>query len=438
MDSEKGLAVKDTENKLLNDVKKWSDWVLEESRKEIGKFYSEADDTTIVGYITARTIPCPNNACGVEIPLMNYYWLSRRKGRMIAVYPSVNNKKISFEIVGDGYAKMPKGFDPNRGTISQARVVCIACGTVVDPSSLKRIFWEKKSWDKQIAVILSKKGMVGKTYRVANESDQAIFVKAKNNLKAKRKKMLKESVLDPVPDEMISTPDNREYQPDGLYYVYTHGAVLYKITKWRDLFNARQMLSLVVFTEKIKMAHMKMIGEGHDLEYSKAIVTYLAIMLDKLADKNSNFVRYNVAGEKIEQTFGRPGLTMVWYYAELNPFAANGWNNIQNWVLRVIKHCSDIKQPSATVLQESAMHLVSYPNEYFDAIFTDPPYYDNILYSIISDFFYVWLKRSIGHFYPELFSTPLTPKSNEAVSTASLVRGTDKKKHQAEGRIGQD
>ena len=413
-------------NKLLADIKKWSDWVLAEAHKEIGKFYEEDNGLTAAGYITARTIQCQNPRCGVEIPLLASYRFVNKPDKKICLYPYVDRKQILFRIVGDGYDKIPDGFDPLKGTISQGRAVCIACRTVVDPTTLKSLFWKNKSWDRQIVVVTGRKGAVGKTYRLANESiDRQAFKAASKYLDKKRKKLSKNFMIDPVPDEIIPTPENKEHVQGGSSWVYTP-VMLYNMTKWSDLFNSRQILAIIVFLEKIRLAHQQMLDDKYHEEYAKVVTTYLAFMLDKLADKMSNLIVYNVVGEKIDSVFKRQALQMNWDYVELNPFYNNGWPNIQDWVMRAVQHCSNLQQPATKILQESATTL-SYDDEYFDAVFTDPPYYDNVPYSTISDFFYVWLKRSIGHLYPELFATPLTPKSDEAMATLSLIRNMDKK-----------
>lgn len=423
------LATKDRQNSLLADIKRWSDWVYDEAFKEIGKFYFEANNSISVGYITARTVTCHNPKCGVEIPLMHNYWLSKKrnndpnKTRKIAVYPYVDGKKIRFKIIGTGYERIPNGFNPQNGNIAKATAVCIACGTVMNPKTLKDVFWRKESWDKQVAVIVSTKGRSGKTYRPVDDSDMELFRSAAAYLNAKKETMSKKFKYDPVPDEIIPTPENEEHTQGNSTWVNTN-VHLYKMTKWRDLFNSRQTLAMIVFLEKIRLAHQLMLDE-YDAEYAKIVTTYLGIMLDRLADKSSNLARYNNTRENIEGVFNRQGLSITWYYAELNPFANNGWKNMQDWVVQTVDHCSQVPE-SAKIIQESSMSL-SYQDNYFDAVFTDPPYYDNIHYSSISDFFYVWLKRSVGHLYPELFSTPLTPKSDEAVETLTLVRGLDKK-----------
>jgi adenine-specific DNA methylase len=126
-----------------------------------------------------------------------------------------------------------------------------------------------------------------------------------------------------------------------------------------------------------------------------------------------------VAGEFIAHTFGRQALPMIWDYFESSPWseATGDWNSALDWILRVIEHLSYALGSSAFVIQSSATSLpYQYQDNYFDAVFTDPPYYDNVPYSYLSDFFYVWLKRTVGDLYPDLFSTPLTPKSKEIVA----------------------
>ncbi len=187
-----------------------------------------------------------------------------------------------------------------------------------------------------------------------------------------------------------------------------------------------------------------MLEEGYDEEYAKAVVSYLAFGLSRQADYNSTLCVWAVAGEFIAHTFGRQALPMIWDYFELNPWseATGDWNSAMDWILRVIEHCSTFNSPPATlpqssvpskerggltipqVTQASATSL-PYPDNYFDAVLTDPPYYDNVPYSYLSDFFYVWLKRTVGHLYPDLFSTPLTPKKNEIVAYSHKEGGLE-------------
>jgi len=392
-------------NRLLYDVEKWSNWVLKEVKKEIGRFYPLDPDGSIpVGYIWARTIPCQNPSCGAEIPLIRQFWLAKKKDKKIALFPYIEGKQIYFKIVGDSYEKMPLGFNPFQGTIAKAVAICPVCGAVIDAKTTRRLFQEGKTGQRMVVVVLHNLKKQGKTYRIAKEEDLEVFRETEKCLKEKRTKLMGEWGFDPVPDEKIPLMS-------GVFNVPIYG-----MHKWSDLFNSRQKLALITFIEKVRFACEKMLEEGYDKEYAKALETYLSFVIDRQADYNSKLCIWAVAGEFIAHTFGRQALPMVWDYFELCPWseATGDWNSATNWILRVIEHLSCTSQLFATVSQSSAISL-PYPDNYFDAVFTDPPYYFNVPYADLSDFFYVWLKRSVGDLFPELFSTPLTPKNNEIV-----------------------
>src|SRR2546428_11451006 len=164
---------------------------------------------------------------------------------------------------------------------------------------------------------------------------------------------------------------------------------------WGDLFNSRQKLALLTFSERIRLAYDSMREEGCEEEYAKAVTTYLALGLDRLADFGSSLCVLNPTGGRgVGHTFGRQTLQMVWDYAEsnpLNPFGT-GWPTACEKNEKLISHAYESSSVQATVFQGSATSL-AYEDDFFDAVFTDPPYYDNVPYSYLSDFFYVWLKR---------------------------------------------
>ncbi len=418
------LKEKTLKNPLLEDVKKWGNYVLEEAKKEIGKFYPEEEDGFIpVGYIWARTIPCQNPSCGAEIPLMRQFWLAKKKKKKVALYPYIENNEVKFKIVGDEYEKMPDGFNPSKGTISRAVATCPVCGSVVDANTTKKLFREGKAGQRMVAVVLHKPGTNGKRYRVATEKDMDVFKEAEKCLNEKRQRLMDIWGIDPVPDE--PTPEGKGRGAERAFSVRNYG-----LNTWGDLFNGRQKLALITFVEKVRRAYKKMMEEGYDGDYAKAVVSYLALGVDRLTTHLNCLVRWRPDAISFERSFDRQALPMVWDYGEVNPFSNSRGHWDSSQILKAVFHCSQIPnallQPPK-VTQSSATEL-PYPDNYFHAVFTDPPYYDNVPYSHLSDFFYVWLKRTIGDLYPELFSTPLTPKSKEIVAYSNGEGGWEEGK----------
>jgi putative DNA methylase len=174
---------------------------------------------------------------------------------------------------------------------------------------------------------------------------------------------------------------------------------------------------MITFVQKVRQAYEKILAERYEKDYGKAVVSYLGICVDRLADYLSNFTRWLNTLEAVSGTFGRQALGMVWDYVEICPISKAGgdWNSALDWVLRTIVHTTQTSCVPACITQSSAITLICEDNS-FDAVITDPPYYDNVPYSYLSDFFYVWLKRTIGDLYPDLFATPLSPKSEEIVA----------------------
>ena len=415
VESEQTLHGVATQNPLLEDVKKWGGWVLAEAKEELEKFYPQEEDGSIpVGWIWARTIPCQNPSCGAEIPLMRQYWLSKKTKQNVALYPSCENGEVNFRIVGDGYEPMPAGFDPARGSVSRAVAVCPCCSGTTESKLTRKLFQDGKALERMVAVVTYKSGTIGKRYRIATDTDLAIFREATAYLAEKRAKLTLEWGLDAVPDEPLP--------PRG---TIGFGVQAYGMLRWGDLFNARQKAALITFAEKVKKAHQKMLDEGIDEDYAKAVVSYLALGVDRVAVFGSSLCFWNYTGGRgVAGAFGRQAIPIVWDYPESNPFnpKAAGWPTVcqknKNW----IQHASSSSSLEATIALTSATNLPHLDNS-IDAVFTDPPYYDNIPYSYLSDFFYVWLKRTVGDLYPELFFAPLTPKRNEIVAYSHRAGG---------------
>ena len=402
-------------NRLLKDVKKWGEWVLAEAKKELKHFYPEEADSSIpVDWIWARTIPCQHPTCGAEIPLIYQFWLAKRAKKKVALYPDVENGAVNFKVVGDGYEPMPDGFDPTNGTVSRAVAVCPVCGTPVEAKLTRQLFQEGEAGQRMVAVVTHKPGTTGKRYRLATDADLTVFREAEAYLAEKREKLTLEWGMEAVPDE--PTPEGKGSGAERAFSVRNYG-----MNTWGDLFNARQKLALITFVEQVKVAYQKMVEEGVDTQYAKAVVSYLALGVDMTAAFGNTLARWENSSERIKHLYSRQALPMLWGYAEVNPFGKSAGSFETGWeyYLKVIEHCSQSSSTPASITQSSATNL-SHPDNFFDAVFTDPPYYDNVPYSHLSDFFYVWLKRTLGELYPELFSTPLTPKRNEVVAYSDV------------------
>jgi putative DNA methylase len=190
------------------------------------------------------------------------------------------------------------------------------------------------------------------------------------------------------------------------------------MSSFGDLFTRRQLAMLMTLSRLVREAHAEMLRAGIDSERAKAIATYLGLLIDRMADRHSTLCTWDNTREGISSTYSRQALSMTWDFIEANPFGGAGGDLSMHvdTVAKVIEHCAGAGGP-AEVIRGSATDL-PVDDATQDAVITDPPYYDNISYADLSDFFYVWLKRSIGHLYPDHLSAPLTPKRAEAVAAA--------------------
>lgn len=433
-------------NPLLFAVEYWGYWVLEEAKKDLSEFYKSNNNEIPVGYIWARTLPCQNPSCEIEIPLMRQYWLAKKDKKKIALYPKVNDKSIEFEIVAQnisGYNPWPENFNPEEGTVSRANVRCPACGSMIDDKTTRKLFQTGKAGERMIAVVYTKPNSEGKFYRLTTEEDIKTFEKAKQALDKKIEELREKWMMEPVPDEELPPKGTLGFSPQWS-----------APKKWGDLFNPRQKLSLLVFADTVRRAYWRMRELGYSEDFAKGVTVYLGLTFDMLAAFNNSLARWENTSEAIKQLFSRQALPMIWDYIELNPFseATGSFTTGQEYYLKVLQHICQLPNPgstnsaiptstnsvnctsvnsatmasagSATVTQASATQL-PYPDNYFDAVLTDPPYYDNVPYSYLSDFFYVWLKRTVGYLFPELFATPLTPKSGEIVAYTQKEGGLE-------------
>lgn len=396
------------QNPLATDVRYWGEWVLEKARAELQEFYPPDEDGKVpVAYLWARTVTCTNPACRAEVPMVRQWWLAKKTGKSLALKPRVNQqqKRVDFEVVEVGKGETW----PDEGTIERGNSTCLACGTAI-PSSEAREQAKSHRWGQRLmAVVLSTPNTQGKSYRPATEQDETLFEKAKAKLEHLKATETFDG-LPLVPNEPIP------YEPRAFT------PCIYGFTEWGQLFNARQALSLVTFAKYVREAYAEAATQIGDEEYGKAVAVYLGIFQDRLADATSSLARWRNSVEAQANTFSRQALPMVWDYVEDNPTASDALE----WITKSILMGGKTSESPAHVLRGSATRIPLGDGE-LDAVVTDPPYYDAIPYSDLSDYFYVWLKRTIGSKFREHFRTPTTPKAQEAVQNPIRHSGDNEK-----------
>ncbi|GAA6758031.1 DUF1156 domain-containing protein [Thermus oshimai] len=401
------------ENPLAAEVRYWGEWVLERARQELAQFYpKDPDGRTPVAYLWARTVTCTNPTCRAEVPLVRQWWLAKKDKKRIALKPLVDReaRRVDFQVV-----EVPQGEDwPDQGTVQRGNAACLVCGTAIPASETQKQAKERKWGERLLAVVLGGGEQNGKTYRVGTPEDIATFEQAKAKLEALKQRESPFGELPLIPNEPIP------YEPRAFT------PCIYGFQEWGQLFNPRQALALVTFAKWVRESHAEMLRQGMDAELAKAVATYLAIVHDRVTDKNASLVVWDNTRDNPTHVFGRQALPMVWDYAEINPLASNGWPNALDWVWLAVKSISLVSEKPGIVDRGTATRL-PFPEGYFDAVVTDPPYYDAVPYADLSDFFYVWLRRTVGHLYPEHFRTPLTPKGQEAVQNPVRHGGDNEK-----------
>jgi len=284
-------------------------------------------------------------------------------------------------------------------------VACPFCGTVADSAYVKVEGQAGRIGVQPMAVVCKRQGKQGREYISSNDLSPALLPKDEA-IYHRIEALCSETGL-MVPEETI------EINPRSMD-VHRFG-----FEKWSDLFLPRQMLTLLTFAKWIRVAHEEMLANAYFTDHAKAVATYLGFVLDRLADWNSTLCSWSperTGGAKIGHTFSRQALPMVWDFTESGVFgqATGSVELCLRWVVKGL--CEAIGPGSSANVQRGSALSLHWKETSFDAVITDPPYYDNVSYSNLSDFFYIWLKRSVGNLYPEHFAAPLTPKKQEAIA----------------------
>ena len=417
---------------LAEEVRYWGNWVLEKVKAEIGDLYppipdpdydiegsptqasfdEESDGGTPPGFLTpvaylwTRTVRCKNPTCGATVPLVRQTWLCKKKGRYVAlrVVASKGKKQVRFE-VAEATSEDGLGFDPAAGS-KGGNATCPFCSTVADSDYVKAEGCAARMGHQLMSTVCMRPGASGKFYITGND-----VLPAQEAIGTRTKALCENSGLT-VPPEPITT--------DAKNCCWTY---LYGMTTFKDLFLPRQLLCMLSFSAAARASHRMMLDGGYDPDRARAVASYLGILVDRLADYSSSGCTWEPGGQFIGHTFTRQAIPVVWDFAELAPFgdASGSPRGAIHWIVAVIKAEMGSGGP-ANVERGSAMSL-PWLAQAFDAVVTDPPYYDNVSYADLSDFFYVWLRRTLGDLFPEHFASEGSPKKAEAVADATRHAG---------------
>lgn len=385
-------------NVLVHDVETWAKWILERARQKIGHLYPPGKDgKPVVGYLWARTAPCANPACRGEIPLLRSLIVCDKKDKKVALAMDVDRER---KAVRFGIAR-GKEIRRTEGTmLAKGNVRCPFCEQVTPVAAVRAAGCEGRMGERVVAVIVE--GRDGKDYRPVEETDLAAF-RAAAAIEVER------------PGELILPEINAEDADDvaNSTGIRVH---LYGLKTWGSLFNQRQLVAMQTFVGCLHEALEAMEEEIEDPEYRRAVALYLGLWVSRNAMRMTTVGAWHVSEEKIEKPFEGARLSMKWDFPEANPFSgvSGGFLNQLDFVLRVIKREAAVVSP-ATVLRGDGARL-PLPDGAAHAVVTDPPYFDEVAYADLSDFFYVWLKRALAAEIPEAFVTPQVPKEDEATA----------------------
>ncbi len=407
---------------LAEDVRYYGQWMRDEAKRRIGHLYPKiklpkeygGGEATVIAWLWARTVKCPNPACGAQMPLVRSFALSTKPGKQAWVEPVVDRSQqpsiVRFE-VRTGIGK------PREGTVNRRGATCLCCGTSTPLAYVRSEAQAGKMGTASLAIVAERAN--GRAYLPPDFEHERIARSAQPKWK---------------PEEKVTAPS---HDVDRL--------PMYGMVSWGDAFAPRQLTTLTVFSELISEArkcvyHDAMIiglpidrvpldeGGLGATAYADAIATYLAFAVDRGADAWSSLASWRQGVEATRSTFARQALAMVWDYAEANPFSSScgNWSDAGiGWVVEAMQTAPCRRAGIARQLDATA-YLSDIPDP---IVSTDPPYYDNVGYADLSDFFYVWLRRALSSIYPSLFSTLLVPKASELVATPHRFGG-DKEKAQ--------
>ncbi|MBN1458567.1 MAG: DUF1156 domain-containing protein, partial [Armatimonadetes bacterium] len=425
---------------LADDVEKWGKIVLERTHDAVADVLSHvarpgrkrtaqtrarfaagdtsedgSDELSVVAYYWTRTAPCPNPQCRGTVPLYRQTWLRKKESGYVALeaIPDMKRRVVRFKVVEsdteDGF-----DFDPSEGSEGSS-TDCPFCAAPLSGPYVRRYGDEKGFGQQLMCVICLNPEGSGKLY-LADES----LADGEEELQA-----ISEKRAADIERELGSSSLDEEIPPTGNAGLATGNTYLYGIRTFRQAFAPRQRLILLTMAREVRRAHRGLLSEGMEEDRAKAVATYLGLWVSRLTDRCNGLARWDNSGEKVQSLASMKAFSMLWDFPEVNIFggaSGDAWGNLE-YVTAALRQEASFRNPVA-VARGSATEL-PYEDDYFDAVITDPPYYDNECYSGLADFFYVWQRLAIGHLYPEHFATSLTPKKKECVAAAYRHGGKD-------------
>jgi putative DNA methylase len=367
-----------------------------------------------IAYLWTRTVRCKNAACGATVPLVKQTWLCKKEKRYVAleVVAPKKAKQVWFKVV-ESTSERGLGFDPEAGS-KGGNAVCPFCGTVADADYVQLEGIARRTGLDLMALACVRSGEQGKVYLSAAEVSELL---PQSEIISGRLDRLCTKFGMTLPIEQIN-PIRPSPNARGLSPVTRHG-----LSKFVDLFTPRQALALMSFAGFSRAAAVELKTGGYEAERAAAIVTCLGLLVDRLADFNSTGCTWNYTGGRgVKNTMARPALGMVWDFAETNPFNPEA----ASWISAIEDVPATFRSATTALpghVARGSATAVPWRDGEFDAVVTDPPYYDNVPCADMSDFFYVWLKRTVGDVHAEHFAAELTPKKAEATALSSRHDG---------------
>lgn len=422
---------------LQQDIDKWVKWVGDEAEKRLAEFFPSLPGETVQNYLWAHTVVCPS--CESVVPLSPNWWLSNTsnyagKGQARKVtsdwyavkpIPNLENKRVDFELVkgrkgkGNIISTAHEEYDPNNNiTISKGVGKCINCSNIIEDEVIK--FQSlSQGLKQQLYAVAYKKGLGSIEFRTPTKEDILGYELSTIALEIKQQNTHE---FDLIPSELI---------------VNDHGQILNYCQKWSALFNNRQILTLVTYVEIIKEAK-EQIQTEYEWDKAEAIATYLALVLDRCVDKNARLCIWQSSRCHSQRVSTQHSLNLIWNYPEISG-AGELWRSCADAVVSDYAGlCSlfgtkfgstgipGMEQHDSKSIQvnvASADNLTHILDKSVDTIVIDPPYYATIPYADLADFFYVWLKRTLGDIFPQLFYLEITDRDREAIANPSRFKG---------------